>query len=698
MLKDMKLGLKMALGFGLVILLVITVGVIGIVNMLQIQQDSVSLEERYVPEVDVAVDVLGNTYMMVYEIRGYTYSFDNNFYTSGMRYMDQMDQAIQEAAALSERFPQMLALRNGVAALRTSAGNYRRETIETQDIMNRITQIRTSLDEAAGNFVRNAEAYVTSQNEAMQQQIAAGATQAALQTRLSRISDGNRILDIGNEIRIGNFRAQALLQYDLINEIVNEFPPMIQIIDRLLAVSVQQINLNQLNAIRTAALAYQNQLIALRDQFQALGRINTARIASGQELTTAANALSEAGLNQTANAAALAVDRVQTAVVMMVIGVILALILALTIAMVLTRMITSALNKGVVFAKAMADGDMTQNLDIDQKDEIGQLATAMKDMASKISSVVREVQTGAESVGQGSNEMSFSAQQVAEGATEQAASTEEVSSSMEEMGANIRQNAENAAQTNSMSQKVAQSAQEGGEAVSETVSAMKEIAQKISIIEEIARNTNLLALNAAIEAARAGEQGRGFAVVASEVRKLAERSQKAAGEISELSQRSVSVAEKAGSLISAMIPDINRTAELVQEISVASREQDSGADQINRALAQLDQVIQQNASFSEEMAATAEGLASQAEQLQTAVSFFKVTEGNRKSQKALPEPKKDGLAKPKSQIAHIPGHGSKQRQTSSTSTQPSSAPKTRGIKLDLPVGEVEDIDDNFDEF
>jgi len=172
--------------------------------------------------------------------------------------------------------------------------------------------------------------------------------------------------------------------------------------------------------------------------------------------------------------------------------------------------------------------------------------------------------------------------------------------------------------------KSAADARDGGKAVEATVHAMKEIADKISIIEEIARQTNLLALNAAIEAARAGEHGKGFAVVASEVRKLAERSQKAAAEISELSSSSVEVAEKAGELLNKMVPDIQRTAELVQEISAASREQDTGADQINKAIQQLDQVIQQNASASEEMASTAEELASQAELLQTSISFFRV--------------------------------------------------------------------------
>lgn len=201
---------------------------------------------------------------------------------------------------------------------------------------------------------------------------------------------------------------------------------------------------------------------------------------------------------------------------------------------------------------------------------------------------------------------------------------EETSASMEQMRSNIQQNADNSQQTEKISFKAADDATESGKSVTKAVSAMKEIATKISIIEEIARQTNLLALNAAIEAARAGEHGKGFAVVAAEVRKLAERSQIAAGEISILSTTSVGVAEKAGEMLNKLVPDIQKTSELVREISISSAEQNSGIGQIQNAIQQLDSVIQQNASASEEMASTTEELSSQAEQLIDTISFFKI--------------------------------------------------------------------------
>ncbi len=345
-----------------------------------------------------------------------------------------------------------------------------------------------------------------------------------------------------------------------------------------------------------------------------------------------------------------------------IIAMVVAAVVAMALGLILTRGITQPVYKGVTFAKEMAEGNLTASLDVDQKDEIGDLARALQEMRDQLVGVVRDVQGASNNVASGSQEMSSTAQQMSEGATEQAASAEEVSSSMEEMSSNISQNSDNAAQTEKISQQAAQRAEEGGEAVNQTVEAMRQISDKIQIIDEIARNTNLLALNAAIEAARAGEHGKGFAVVASEVRKLAERSQVAAGEIAELSKSSVDVAERAGEMINGIIPDIRKTAELVQEISAASSEQNSGAEQINQALVQLDEVVQRNASASEEMASMSEELNGQAEQLQNTVAFFKIDQGG--SRRLAVEGPRHGTqpASRKPQNSHGRTHTQKQTQ------------------------------------
>ncbi len=264
--------------------------------------------------------------------------------------------------------------------------------------------------------------------------------------------------------------------------------------------------------------------------------------------------------------------------------------------------------------------EITDNYNGDFNDIKNNLNNCVKNLTN----IALEIKTAADNVANGSNELSASAEQLSSGANDQASAAEEVSSSMEEMSSNIQQNADNASQTERIAKKAAEDARAGGKAVSETVSAMNEIASKIAIIEEIARQTNLLALNAAIEAARAGEHGKGFAVVASEVRKLAERSQLAAGEIRNLSASSVKVAGRAGEMLSQIVPDIQKTAELIQEISIACREQNTGADQINKAIQQLDSIIQQNAGASEELASTAEEMSSQSEQMRSVIAFFKI--------------------------------------------------------------------------
>jgi methyl-accepting chemotaxis protein len=286
------------------------------------------------------------------------------------------------------------------------------------------------------------------------------------------------------------------------------------------------------------------------------------------------------------------------------------------------NVMTENLRASAALADKIADGDLTvQPKPLSDKDTLG---IALQRMVERLRDVIADAISSASNVSAGSQEMSATAEQLSQGATEQASSTEEALASMEEMAATIKQSADNASQTEKIARQSAADATASGEAVSNAVAAMQTIAEKIMVVQEIARQTDLLALNAAVVAARAGEHGRGFAVVASEVRKLAERSQAAAAEISTLSDRTVKTAQSAGEMLSKLVPDIQRTAELVEEISAGSREQNAGAAQINTAIQQLDKVTQQNTSAAEQMSATSEELATQAEQLQTAISYFRI--------------------------------------------------------------------------
>jgi aerotaxis receptor len=282
------------------------------------------------------------------------------------------------------------------------------------------------------------------------------------------------------------------------------------------------------------------------------------------------------------------------------------------------------LDEAVRSCQRVASGDLRSHDVSDWRSETGRLMHAIHTMAGNVASIVADVRNNAAAIASSSTQVSSTSQSLSQAASEQAASVEQTSASVEQMSVSINQNTGNARITDGMATQASKQAVEGGEAVRQTVAAMKQIAGKIGIIDDIAYQTNLLALNAAIEAARAGEHGKGFAVVAAEVRKLAERSQVAAREIGELAVGSVAKAETAGKLLDEMVPAINKTSDLVQEITAASDEQSAGVGHVNTAMNQLNRVTQQNASSSEQLAATAEEMSSQATQLQNLMGFFRV--------------------------------------------------------------------------
>ena len=677
--------MKIGLGFATLLMIAVALGILAIFNMSNIATKSTMLQKEYVPEVGISNEVERSSFRTMYDMRGYGFTGEKDLLESARMNIKELHVQLDKAKVLGDNSPNLKALKPAVELVEKELAGYEKAVTETVEVNAKMDEQRNELEKASKKYMDNCNDFLAGQNKMMDSEIAAGAEQAKLDERLEKITLVNDIIDVGNATRLAAWKSQAMREPKIIQDAYANFDVMKEKFSTLRKITYLEEDTKRIDNTEDAATQYKQAMVDFLDLWLKNVELGKKRGEIGASVLAQSREVAMKGMEGTTRIAEEAVTALSKSSNIMIIGLIFAAAFGITIAFFITRAITKPIFMGVKFAETVANGDLSQRLDITQKDEIGQLAMALNNMVDKLKDVVANVQSAADNVASGSQELSASSEEMSQGSTEQAAAAEEASSSMEQMAANIRQNADNAMQTEKIASKSAEDAKKGGESVAQTLTAMKEIASKISIIEEIARQTNLLALNAAIEAARAGEHGKGFAVVAAEVRKLAERSQHAAAEISELSGSSVEIAEQAGQMLSEMVPDIQRTAELVQEISAASKEQDTGAEQVNQAIMQLDQVIQQNASASEEMASTSEELSSQAEQLQDTISFFKVdTKGGSKVRQA-PQP----VAKKKQ--ASLPGPKQVLKKIKKVSTA------STGLDLDLG-GDSSNLDEAFERF
>ncbi len=621
--KNFKIGTKLAIAFSSIILLLILIGGLSLLNILNIGNRASDLSEEYLPLSIISNNISASSQKIALTQQSYSFTFDKSYLDEGRKYIDSLKNYLSQAKEIIAKYSNLGNFNTMIENTEKTLVNYNSNITTIENKATKAEENKSKLELLKSEYSENSKKYNDLQRNLLIYEISNGSKQYLLKARLEKLdmfnSANNKAIEGFNLLINTNFVQSS----DVMSKAISYFEEVEGQFDNMIAKSRGEQN-TRMSVLKdkiaeSKGIANENQSI-----YAEIRNISTNSSNISNQLSSQYGALSSNGMAKSKDNAAETIKFVDNSAKTVIAGLIITIFISILFSFIITRSVSTSIKKGVAFAKQIATGELDAKIEISQKDEIGELADSLREMADKLKIIISEVLDGAKTIADASSLISTDAQIMARVANQQAATVQEVSSSMEQMVSNIQQNSDNSNQTEKITMKTADGVKSGSQTTLSAVNSMKQIAKKITIINDIAFQTNILALNAAVEAARAGEHGRGFAVVAAEVRKLAERSKIAAEEIDALSKSGVGVSEIAGQQLQAIVPEIEKTVKLVQEIALASKEQNMGAEQINSALQHLNQVTQQNALTSENVASNAQNLSAQAERLNNIITYFQI--------------------------------------------------------------------------
>lgn len=614
--KNLKLGTKLGISFGIILTLVLVIGAITVFSFYSISRKSENLSNETAPLNNAATQIAFSAQRAMYAQRGYRYTEQKSYLEEGRKHFDTLKTNLKIAEELIQKYEKLNKYKDAVKITTESLSIYEKLLEESISVNDQIAIYRENLLTCQNLFLSTCNQIIEKEQQSARRNLLSI-------SRLNAIVTLNNLKDKANNAFVLSMQARIASKPSYFDNAILELKNAKTELDYLKTYSGYRYNANiqKLDSVIIVYTSSLEQLLTLNNRIKELG---DARRTSSNHILDDFFLVAGSTMESTVQLTKDSMSEVLRARIIVTLGTILILIIAIFSSVLITRLITTPIKKSVDFAKKIANGDLTANIDIQQNDEVGELVESLRQMGAKIRSIITEIQAGAIQIANASDEISKSAQSLSQSTSLQASSVEEVSSSMEQIYSNVENNTENSKTTEKISLNALKEVKDGSEQATMASKTMQDIAEKVAIIGDISFQTNILALNAAVEAARAGEYGRGFAVVAAEVRKLAEKSKIAAEEINKLSTQGLNNSSNTGKKLNEIVPEMEKTTKLIQEITASSIEQTSGIKEINGAIDQLNSSTQHNASLSEELASNSEELNCQAHQLRKVISYFKI--------------------------------------------------------------------------